>query len=199
MNDQELSVLASLRGPSAQLKMDAEKYITDATYRKHVDEADKQNGTTIGRKLRAIYFEGREPGPAPQPAPEPSPIDVLEATRKYPKERCIELFKRSANVPGQSSSNLSPEEYKTAKLAAVHFGVLPSDGPRAEVRYNYETSRDRRVKREAEEKRAAEAQRNFTPPGITRAEGGELLLTDSAAFERWKQERAAERELEKVS
>ena len=186
MTNEEAELLKSLRGPNATLKADSKKYMTDFAFRSSVDAADKEKGTHVGRALKSIFYGKPEQLPAPpQPqAQQPSAIELANAVKQFPKARCIELFKRSANTPGEIASTLSKSDYATAKLAAKFHGVLdPNDVSFA--RFNYETSGQRRAKREAQDA-AAKSQAEQLPPGISKDEKGNLILSDAQAFQSWK-------------
>jgi hypothetical protein len=185
MTNEEMELLNSLRGPNATLKADAARYMKEFSFRASVDKADRESGTTLGRTLKSIWLG--KPATQDAPAPEvkaPSAIELANACKKFPRDRCMDLYKRKGGQPGEVLSSLSKAERDEAKLAAQFFKILdPSDT--ASVRFNYETSGQRRAKREATD---AEAQRQADqlPPGISRDADGGLLLTDSAAFETWK-------------
>ena len=193
MNDRELAGLKSLSGPSKALKAQAELYMKDYTERKKVDDYDAANATQIGKKLKRVFYGQPEEVPtAPAPVAAPSAVEMAAAIKQFPKSRCIELFKRSANTPGEVASTLSKSDYQTAKLAAGFFGVLDSNNT-ASVRFSYETSRARREAREAREaatKAADKVQAEKLPPGISRQSDGGLVLTDEAAFTAWKKEKS---------
>jgi dienelactone hydrolase len=194
MNDKELAALKSVSGPSAALKAKADSYMRITAERKAIDAYDAANGTDIGKKLKRIFYG--QPEEAPQPAPEakaPSAVELAKDVKEFPLSRCQAIFKRDANTPGESYKDLTSEQYQSAKRAAKFLGVLPNDGSDASVKYIYSTSRDRAAARQAKEDAAnAEAQRqkDFIPPGITKNEKGEILLTDAAAFDAWKKEKA---------
>jgi len=202
MNDRERELLKDLRGPSQQVQADAKRYVTDAAWRAEIDAADRQNGTSLGKSLRATYF-GEKPEPTTPAAPtQPDPVAVAAAVTAFPRERCAALFKGTVSPNGdarhaESLSKLSVEERAQARLAARFFQILPSDGSGASVVFTYETPADRRRKREAREAAAADAARKQSealPPGVTRNERGELGLADPVAFEAWKKEKAEHKE-----
>jgi hypothetical protein len=196
MNDKEKELLRGLRGPSAQFLADAKRYVRDdAAYRAEVDATDEKEGTSLGKELRAVYFGTKEPE-APVPVVQPTAEQVAAAVRKFPQERCVDLYKRKPGQLGEVLSNLSKAERDEAKLAAQFFKVLPSEGG-SSVRFNYETSRDRAAKREAKEaaaKAADQRQADTLPPGVNRDAKGNLVLADEAAFTAWKQEKAARKD-----
>src|SRR5438445_12936129 len=112
-----------------------------------------------------------------QPKSEPTAVQVAAAVKLWPKERCHGLFVGEKTQTGdtrhtESASKLSKEEYAQAKTAARFWGIaLSGETSGASVRFNYETSRDRRLKREAKEAgEKAEQQRlaETLPPGIHR-------------------------------
>jgi len=101
MNDQELAVLKASRGPSATLKQDADDYMRNSKRRKEVDSADAANGTSVGPKLRRIFYGQPEEVPvAPTQAAPPSAIELANAVRLFPKERCVSLFQTSCQSAG---------------------------------------------------------------------------------------------------
>ena len=191
MDSKELEVLKELDGPSSLTQARAKRYVTDAAYRAEVDKADKLKGTKAGPELRATYF-GEKPAAAPTPVAPPTAEQVAAAVKKYPQNRCVGLFKRPANEPGEVLSTLSKEDRDEAKLAAQFFGIVPSQGG-SSVTFNYETSRDRAAKREARESASLAAERKQAealPPGINRDAQGNIVLSDESAFSAWKKEKA---------
>jgi hypothetical protein len=198
VNEQELAALKSARGPSATLKADSERYMKESGFRKLVDDADAALGTHTGPKLKRIFYgQPEEVASTPQQPEPPTAIQVAAATKKYPRSRCHDFFKREANEPGESVSSLSKAEYAEAKLAGQFFGMLPADGSSASVKFVYPTSRDRAAARTKKEDAAKEVQRKqaeFIPPGITKYADGTLGLTDEAAFNSYKAEKAANAE-----
>jgi hypothetical protein len=190
MNEQEAR-LKQLDGPSSTTKARQKRYVTDSAYRALVDKADRENGTTDGPWLRAGYF-GTKQLEAAAPVAQPSAVQLAAACKEYPRKRCYDLFKRPANEPGESSKELTKEQYAEAKLAAQFFKILDPDNT-SSVRFNYATSRDRAAKREEKEsaaRTAAQREADFTPPGIERRPNGEILLVDEAAFTNYKREKA---------
>jgi len=193
MDSREKELLASLRGPNDALKADAKRYMVDSVWRAQVDAADAKEGTQLGRTLKSIFMGKPVDAPTPQTPPaQPTAIELAAACKQFPKARCLELFKRPANQPGEIASNLSKADYKTALIAATFFKVLNPDD-RSSVRFNYETSGQRRAKREATDA-AAKAQAEALPPGIHKNEKGELSLVDEAAFTAWKASKSANKD-----
>lgn len=138
------------------------------------------------------------------PAPEVDPVELLKAVTQFPKERCQRLFTKPSDEPGESSSTLSPEDYKLAKMAAIHFDVITPQTS-ATVRFNYkrgdEYRRDAQAAKEATgmaeaTRRNAGVAPSDLPPGLTRNERGELAVTDGKAFSEWKARKQAIQELE---
>jgi len=203
MNDKERELLAELHGPDAELLADARRYVTDAPYRARVDALDKGAGTNIGPHLRALGLGLPEPVPCKPAVAPPNEVELAEAIKRFPKERCIQLFRKAADAPGESSSKLSSDDYRIAQMAARFFDVLlPKSG--ASVRFNYKTPAQYRADAEAEaaQAKATEQQRQNggvgptdLPPGITKNDRGELYLSDPVAFEAWKARKAAIQEL----
>jgi hypothetical protein len=205
MNDKEVVVIKEHRGPSAALKADAKRYMTESAYRKLIDDADKAEGTQTGPKLRRIFYGQPDEvqAPASQTKPQPTPVQLKAAMKKYPKERCLNLFVGTRTPSGENRhseilSKLSKEERDEARLAARQWGIpLSGENSGASVRFNYETSRDRRLKREAKEADAEAAKQREAdrlPPGITRHSDGTLSLSDSVAFAKWKADKEANRQ-----
>lgn len=188
MNDQERALLKDLRGPSTQTALDAKRYVSETAFRANIDAADKANGTAIGPQLRAIAFGEKAPA-APATSAATTEAELASVIVKYPREKCIELFRRDSRTPGQSSSSLAPADYKEARMAAQFFGIV-GGAPNA-VKFNYETKRDRDVKRAAvaaeKAKQESTLGENGLPPGIERAKDGIGFVTsDPAAYQAWK-------------
>lgn len=194
MKANEEKTLNEARGPSSEVKGDAKRYVSDSSFRARVDAADKRNGTTVGKQLRDIYY-GVSPQPQAETHTRVSEHELAEAIRKYPREKCVELFTKPADAPGQSSSSLSKTEYKEAKLAAIVHGVIPADSGQS-VSFNYQTRRDRDVKRAAKEAEAKKQEsgpnENGLPPGVERnaKDGIGLIIVDPVAFNAWKQSKS---------
>jgi hypothetical protein len=195
MNDQEKELLKGLRGPSAQTTLDAKRYVSETAFHATIDAADRANGTNIGKQLRAIAFGTKAPATVAPVAP-PTAVEVAAACKKFPRERCRDLFVREANKPGEIYSKLSKAERDEAKVAAKFFKVLDPDNT-SSVSFSYETPQVRAAKKAAKEAAAKEVERKqaeFLPPGITKTEKGEILLTDAAAFNAWKAEQSAHKD-----
>jgi len=139
-------------------------------------------------------FYGGSQAPEEPKKPQPTESEVADAIRKYPREKCIELFRRASNIPGQSSSELNPEEYQVAKLAAQVFGIVGADPKKPVVRFTYATGRDRAAKRAAEKAEKARTAKdgsglgeNGLPPGVEHSSDGiGLSVIDPVAFQAWK-------------
>jgi hypothetical protein len=200
LSKEELAALKGLRGPSQTEQEARKEYMTVTSIRTAVDAHDAEHGTQIGKKLKAGFY-GQTEAPTPQPAPQPTAVELAAVVKKFPKERCHNLFVGSKNKNGDTqhaeiASKLTPEEYKEAKTAARFWGII-SDGGLSSVRFNYETKRDRDAKRAAREATAKDAERKASealPPGINRDAKGDLLLVDEVAFNSWKAEKAANAE-----
>jgi hypothetical protein len=124
-------------------------------------------------------------------------LKLAEAIQKFPREKCHELFVKEADAPGQSSTQLSGDEYKLAQLAARFFGIVPETS--GTVTFNYETPGDFRAKL-AEKEAAASAEHergeglvNGVPPGLRR-DGSGFTVVNPQAYAQW-QERKKAREI----
>jgi hypothetical protein len=142
------------------------------------------------------------PAPTTQTKPQPSATEVAEAVRKNSRERCIDLFLGTRAQSGETHhieklSSLSPEDRAQARLAATFWGLPLAGEHTSSVRFTYETSRDRRAKKEAKEAGEKAEQRRIAdilPPGVHRDKDGNLSLADEVAFNAWKAERDANKE-----
>jgi hypothetical protein len=188
MDSKELEMLKELDGPSPLTQTRAKRYVTDSIYRGRVDAEDKLRGTKAGPELRATYFGEKPAAAAPATIAPLSAVEMAAVCKQFPKARCLELFKRDANTPGEIAANLSKSDYQTAKLAAQFFGVLDQNNT-SSVKFVYPTSRDRAAKREVSESAARNAERKQAetlPPGVQRDAQGNLILADEQAFTNWK-------------
>src|ERR1700676_1011725 len=141
MNDRDKALLKEIEGPDAKTKEQARLYVADTEYRATIDAKDRENGTSAGKELRAIFYGTKTAAAAP--VAQPSESELAAAITKFPKSKCHELFRRSSTEPGQSSSELSKEDYREAKLAAQFFGVIGPNSAEPSVRFNYQTKSDR--------------------------------------------------------
>jgi hypothetical protein len=147
---------------------------------------------TLGRSPREQLIEK-----IPSATKQVDELKLAEAIQKFPREKCRELFLKEADAPGQSSTQLSGDEYKLAQLAARFFGFVPETS--GTVVFNYETPNDFRAKL-AEKEAAASAEReraqgliDGVPPGLKR-DGNGFSVVDPQAYARW-QERKKAREI----
>lgn len=131
-----------------------------------------------------------------QPAEEVvDPVVLAEAVTKFPKDRCIRLFKTESGTPGaEVAANLDKSDYRLAQIAAKHFSVIPAKGG-AEVRVNFQTPAERKTLRERrevvqkiEQFKQEGRDEHGLPPGISPdpQSPGNYLVTDTAAYEAWK-------------
>jgi hypothetical protein len=195
LSDRERELLKELRGPSQQLQADSKRYMVDSKYRADVDAKDKAEGTSMGKWLRATYY-GERVAAAPAPVAPPTETELAKAITDFPKTRCKGLYNRPANEPGELLSDLSETERQQAKIAAKFFNVITQGNGEPSVRFNYETRRDRDVKRAAKEAEAKKKESGLTdsglPPGIERNRDGiGYLLVDEVAYQKWKDGNAA--------
>ena len=202
-DDAEKNTIKEASGASAQEQKLAKDYVGNSETRARIDAADRANHTSVGPKLRALFY-GRTPDAAAVVTTTgPDEVTLAEALKKFPREHCRLLYARRENEQGELLTSLSPEDRAQARLAAQFFGIVAASSGEPTIRFAYETKRDRDAKRErlakeAEAKPAPGLSSDGLPAGLSHDDKGNIVLTDAAAFDAWKQSQEASAQAKKT-